>query len=127
LDTKNHILVDLDGTLAYYDGPSGGEVGRPIQCMVERVRSVLDNGGNVKIFTARAAEGDPMYTEEERQLRLQKIEEWCLKTFGKKIEITATKTQYATEIWDDRAVAVESNTGRMKSFFKEDKNAKARS
>ncbi len=48
--------VDLDGTLAHYDGWMGPtEIGPPISKMVHRVRRWLAEGRDVRIFTARVA------------------------------------------------------------------------
>ena len=48
------IGVDLDGTLAHYDEFRGDDyVGEPIEPMVERVKQWLDEGKDVRIFTAR--------------------------------------------------------------------------
>ncbi len=48
------IGVDLDGTLAHYDGWAGPEsIGEPIPLMMARVREWLALGREVRIFTAR--------------------------------------------------------------------------
>lgn len=50
---KGWIGVDLDGTLAYYDGRKGAEhIGDPILRMMKIVKDWVDEGVPVKIFTA---------------------------------------------------------------------------
>ena len=100
--TKNWIGVDLDGTLAYYDGWKGKDhIGQPIQIMVERVKKWLMEGKRVKIFTARAA--TPEY--------IPPVRNW-LKSIGLgELEITNVKDFDMIELWDDRCVQVKTNTG----------------
>lgn len=115
------IGVDLDGTLAEYHGWNGGKVGGPIPLMVERVKKWLAEGKSVRILTARVGVQEDAYSEEsgsaatkefaERQRKL--IEEWCLKHIGRKLPVTASKDFAMVELWDDRAVSVEHNTGRV--------------
>lgn len=103
---QGHILVDFDGTLATYDRWEGSDVlGEPIPDMVHRVRRWLEDGRDVRIFTARA------YDPKERKIAIPAIEAWCLKHLGRKLPITTTKDMHTIEIWDDRAVQVIHNTG----------------
>lgn len=98
------IGVDLDGTLAFYDkwmGPT--HVGAPIQKMVERVNRWIEQGYEVRIFTARIADGDPK--------TLKTIEDWSKTVFGFPFRVTNVKDFEMIELWDDRAVQVISNTG----------------
>jgi hypothetical protein len=45
------IGVDLDGTLAHYDGWKGADhIGEPIAPMVERVKRWLSEGHEVRVF-----------------------------------------------------------------------------
>jgi hypothetical protein len=113
------IGVDLDGTLARYDGWQGeNHVGEPVPAMADRVRKWLSEGREVRIFTARVA-GDalwigpvgipePMSKSEARKA----IETWCEKHFGVVLPVTCRKDYQMVELWDDRAVQVEPNTGR---------------
>lgn len=102
------VGVDLDGTLAHYEGWNGGKIGRPVEAMVERVRTWLKLGLDVRVFTARVAEPD----EDERAEVVGAIEEWCEEHVGQKLKVTNVKDFSCIEIWDDRAVGVEENTGR---------------
>lgn len=100
------IGVDLDGTLAEYDGWQGAEhIGKPITLMVDRVKRWRAEGREVKIFTARVSED----TGEVAAV----IAKWCFDHLGEVLPITCKKDYGMTELWDDRAVQVEANTGRM--------------
>ena len=102
------IGVDLDGTLAQYDEWEGIEhIGAPIPPMVRRVKAWLEQGIEVRIFTARVG-GSPEYAAAARPY----IERWCREHIGEVLPITATKDFGMYELWDDRAVQVECNTGR---------------
>lgn len=108
VEDTSWIGVDLDGTLAHYEGWKGpGEIGEPIPEMVERVKRWLDDGKKVKIFTARGTEPDPVAVLTARLA----IERWCLKHLGEKLEVTASKDLNMIELWDDRAVQVMHNEG----------------
>lgn len=99
------IGVDLDGTLARYDysKPVTEEIGEPIPMMVGRVQTWLALGHDVRIFTARASVPE----------LIPAIEEWCLKVFGQVLPVTNVKDFAMFQLWDDRAVRVEINTGRI--------------
>ncbi len=110
MKTKSWIGVDFDGTLARYDGWKGvGVIGEPIPLMVERVKKWIDEGKQVKIFTARVAKN-----EIHRNVERKAIEKWLENAGIKKLEVTSEKDHGMTELWDDRAVAVERNTGEKK-------------
>jgi hypothetical protein len=99
------IGVDLDGTLAHYDHWRGEDhIGAPISAMVKRVMSWLAEGREVRIFTARVCDGKP----ETRSF----IESWCLIHLGAVLPITNQKDYGMIELWDDRCVQVEPNTGQ---------------
>lgn len=104
------IGVDLDGTLVEYSGWKGlSHIGAPIPVMVERVRAWLEAGEKVKIFTARVhgLEG------EELRKATTPIMRFCLEQFGHALDITCVKDFGMIELWDDRAVQVETNTGKI--------------
>ena len=105
---RGWIGVDLDGTLAHYDKWVGPEhIGKPIAPMVELVKHWLATGKRVKIFTARVAE------PEEARLALPAIEAWCEAHIGQVLEVTRSKDFQMVELYDDRCVQVEHNTGRI--------------
>lgn len=101
------IGVDLDGTLAHYDGwVDVTHVGDPVPAMLERVNRWLEQGLDVRIFTARVSRPD-----QEAQAR-QVIEAWCHLHIGQVLPITHMKDTKMVELWDDRAVQVVPNTGQ---------------
>jgi len=98
-----HICVDFDGTLAH--SVNGKAIGDPIPLMVAKVKSALDNGEDVRIFTARASD---MSVDEKRA-----IQWFCVKHFGKILHITNQKDKNTKEIWDNIARQVVTDTGAM--------------
>jgi len=107
---KGWIGVDLDCTLAYYDGWKGStHIGDPIPKMVKRVREAIDSGIEVKIVTARVSPGSGI---EEVKAQGLAILEWCIKHGMPEItEVTNEKDLAMIELWDDRARQFEKNTG----------------
>jgi hypothetical protein len=111
------IAVDFDGTLAHYEGWDGGNLGKPIPAMLERVKRWLAEDKIVKIFTARVGTtglittigntDDVDFAAEQRR----KIQAWCIEHLGIALEVTATKDFAMIELWDDRAVQVVMNKG----------------
>jgi hypothetical protein len=109
MSDTGHYLVDLDGTLAIYDGWKGHKhIGDPIPLMVGFVREMLDAGKDVRIFTARASNRD---NPREHAETIYAISAWCEKHLGRVLPITNEKTFETICIFDDRAVGVEENTG----------------
>lgn len=73
-------------------------------CHIGRFRCA----NQVRIFTARVSHAD----HEQARFHIRK---WLVKhfgDFGSEMEITCVKAADVVEIWDDRAVQVEKNTGR---------------
>lgn len=97
------IGVDLDGTLAVYDGRRAGEIGEPVPAMHFRVRKWIADGVTVKIVTARAC------VPQEKV----RVAAWLAKHDMEGLEITNQKDFAMIELWDDRAVTVEYNTGKV--------------
>lgn len=103
------IGVDLDGTLAKYEGWAGfHHIGEPVPAMVQRVKGWLAEGWEVRIFTARV--GKVKDVNDAIRAR-EAIEKWCIDHIGHVLPITATKDFAMAELWDDRAVQVIPNTG----------------
>ncbi len=101
------IGVDLDGTLAFYDGWKGPKhIGEPIPKMLDRVRAWLARGRKVKILTARVSPGK----EDAVECRCE-IMAWLVKQGLGGLEITHAKDHKMIELWDDRCVQVIPNTG----------------
>lgn len=104
---KPWIGVDFDGTLAHYTSwhEQGQTPGAPIEPMVARVKRWLAEGIDVRIFTARA--------DEPAQTGI--ITCWLAKQGIPPLVVTNVKDKGLLELWDDRAVAVEKNTGKRLS------------
>lgn len=101
------IGVDLDGTIAHYDGWKGSaHIGEPVAPMVNRVKRWLEQGREVRIFTARVS-----CPTDELGLVITAIEAWCQKHVGAVLPITNIKDYGMIELWDDRAVQVVANKG----------------
>lgn len=114
MSKKPWIGVDLDGTLAHYDEWRGIEhIGAPIPAMVDRVKGWLREGKEVRIFTARVAEETEINGIHYAR---QYIQNWCREHIGAALPITNKKDFGMVELWDDRAVQVETNTGRQAEF-----------
>ena len=113
------IGVDLDGTLAVYDDwISPTHIGEPVPLMVDRVKKWLSEGFEVRIFTARVYTGHPEEVSQragEAYAAKCAIEDWSAKHLGVVLPITCTKDYDMIELWDDRAVTVQKNTGRQLS------------
>ena len=111
------IGVDLDGTLALTVSNTR-EIGAPIAPMLARVHDWLDQGIEVRIVTARVgASGvtlrdgtvdDQCNAERQRAL----VGAWCVEHIGQSLPITHGKDVMLIELWDDRAVQVERDTGK---------------
>jgi hypothetical protein len=96
------IGVDLDGTLAHYDGWKGPEhIGEPVPLMLARVKIWLSEGRDVRLFTARATQAG----------QIPPIQRWCMRHLGQVIGITYKKDFEMEVLWDDRCVQVVKNTG----------------
>ncbi len=105
------IGVDFDGTLAVYEGWKGAHhTGKPIPRMVNRVRRWLSLGYEVKIFTARVSD------DADKLVATAAIQQWCERQFGVRLEVTNIKDFQMVELWDDRAVQVEKNTGMRMGY-----------
>ena len=95
---KGWIGVDLDGTLAFMDHYRGEDhVGDPIKPMVDKVKGWLDDGRDVRIFTARRPH--------------PAIRKWCKEHLGKILPITNRKDPEMEVLYDDRAVGIQRNKG----------------
>lgn len=112
------IGVDFDGTLAIDDGYVGpNHVGGPVWPMIHRVKGWLNAGTEVRIVTARVGcsgkdngmgdKDDEAFVKKQRAL----LERWCVQYLGVALRITASKDFDMIELWDDRAIQVERNTG----------------
>ena len=101
------IGVDLDGTLAEYHEYKGpASIGKPITKMVDRVKEWVANNKNVKIMTARANPNSSDF-----RASITAIKKWCKKYIGKELPVVYEKDLHMAELWDDRAIQIQPNTG----------------
>ena len=106
--SKKWLAVDLDGTLAHYDGWKGiGNIGDPIKNIVEAIKARREAGWGVAIFTARVS--DPA----EREAAEESIWAWADHHNIEIDGITCIKHKHFIEFWDDRAIQVIKNTGEF--------------
>lgn len=99
------IGVDLDGTLAHYEGwTTEHAIGKPVPIMLERVRMWLAKGQEVRIFTARVA-------FDESGAIATAIQDWLESHGLPRLVVTCHKDYGMIELWDDRCVRVVPNTG----------------
>jgi len=98
------IGVDLDGTLAEYDGWKGhDQIGDPIPRMLRRVRAWVLSGYNVRILTTRG-----------RDYKHRKpVERWLARHGLRGLKVTTSKDHHMIALFDDRAVSVKPNTGEV--------------
>lgn len=98
------IGVDLDGTLAQWDGWKGHEhIGPPIPVMLERVKRWLKMDIEVRIFTARASRPD----------HIPPVEKWLEQHGLSGLQVTNQKDYQMLQLWDDRCVQVIPNSGEL--------------
>ena len=107
------IGVDLDHTLVEYEVGMGSTntIGKPVPRMVNRVKRWLKAGLEVRIMTARVNRIEGWDYEAARRA----IGDWTEKVFGVRLQVTNEKDFHMVELWDDRAVRVEADTGRKLS------------
>jgi hypothetical protein len=99
------IGVDLDGTLAkYHDNIVGNMIGEVVEPMKSLILDWIEEDIEVKIFTARLTTGD-------KNTAIKNIQNWLVKNGMPKLDVTNVKDYYMMELYDDRAVQVEFNTG----------------
>jgi hypothetical protein len=104
------VGIDLDGTIAEYHGWVGPhEIGEPIPATVELVKRLLARGMTVKVFTAR------MWTPSGAPDEIVRaaVAAWTQEHVGQALDATCMKDPGMIALFDDRAVAVEKNTGRV--------------
>lgn len=132
------IGFDLDGTIAHHDQwVSASHVGAPIAPVVNVLKNYLSSNLEVRIFTARVyplvvvhKPGDMSLYELGRDLlaetfdttpdaaqfaldALTAIRGWCREHIGQELPVTCIKDFAMLLLYDDRAVHVERNTGRI--------------
>jgi hypothetical protein len=104
------IGFDLDGTIAEHgDWVSAEHIGEPIPAMIAKVKALIADGQECRIVTARVGQG----SSDDVQYARECIYRWCEKHIGKRLAVTASKDFAMRCLYDDRAIAVECNTGRI--------------
>lgn len=107
---KGWVGFDLDGTLAH-DGEWKGpyHIGPPIPKMTHKVWEALNQGHDVRIFTARVC--DLRGNEDVEKVR-NVIQNYTKQHFGGRVfDVTNEKDYDMITCYDDRAKQVISNTG----------------
>jgi hypothetical protein len=117
---RGWIGVDLDGCLATECGSDMSKIGEPVPLMIQRVKSWIEQGIEVKIVTARVAasgirsEANGLLDDIQFAMRQRKmIESWCLNHIGQVLEVRSGKDFLMIYLWDDRCVRVVTNTGEV--------------
>jgi hypothetical protein len=97
---RHWVGVDFDGTLATYDHYRGDEhTGDPVEPMVKLVRKLLHEGVDVRLFTARKPH--------------PALRKWMKEHLGVILPITNVKDPGMIAMYDDRAINVQRNTGKL--------------
>lgn len=98
------IAVDLDGTLAKYTTWKGHSViGDVVPLMKQQVLEWIRQGKEVVIFSARASDREGVAA----------IKRWLEKNGLGQLRVTNIKEPEMQAFYDDRAVYVERNTGKI--------------
>lgn len=109
------IGFDLDGTLA--KAPDGGlhSIGDPIQPMVDLCKGFLADGWEIRIVTARASPPflDPNGDRVTGSVMIKEVQDWTEKHLGARLPVTCSKDYRMIRLYDDRAIQVEFNTGKI--------------
>ena len=125
---RGWIGVDLDGTAAKYDGwVNTTHIGDPVPAMIARMKQWLDEGKEVRIFTARVYPLNQCVKSvdilpinetgnvlvDQAIIAVKAIQQWCKLHLGQVIPVTNIKDYGMIVLFDDRAVQVVENTGEL--------------
>ena len=111
---KAWIGCDLDGTLAKYDGWKGWQhIGEPVEKMVLKLKSYMERGLTVKIWTARCSKVSLARSNITFEQMSKVIQDWTEKVFGKRLEVVTEKDCDMLFTFDDSVMQVEPNTGNI--------------
>jgi 2'-5' RNA ligase len=101
------IGYDVDGSLAHWTkGQPSFKIGNPVSALVERAKKDIADGKDVRLFTAKLSD-DP------KGLNRAALEAWTYKVFGRSLPMQDVKDDLLEKFYDDRAVHVERNTGKI--------------
>ena len=106
---KGWVGVDADKTLFEYNSGSFRVdiFGKPIPQMVARIRMHIEDGDEVRLFTARVADPD---WESRGKKAWEQISQYL---FGTVLEATNIKDYEMVLLYDDKAVQIIPNTGEL--------------
>lgn len=107
---KGWYGFDLDGTLFRYEGDHS-VIGPPLKKgdAFKVLKKYVAQGKKCKIVTARVAEGSSVQIKHE----IKAIQDLTQKYFGKRLEVVSGKDTNMIKLYDDKAVAVQNNTGNL--------------
>jgi hypothetical protein len=115
-DEEPYWWCDLNGTLCFHEKGTpvfnaDGEfiIGKPINRMVRRIRRMLSEGLKVKIMSGSVGLGGEKAAVAETAIR-----KWCKEHLGRELEVSATITPRCLGLFNDKAIAVIRNTGRLR-------------
>lgn len=102
---------DFDATIAHYPPKKAdGMLGKPIESEVlTLLKQLVAEGHECRIVTARVGSGTPA----EIAKITKEMQAWCLTYVGKELPVTAKKDYLMIVLFDDRAIQVEYNTGKL--------------
>jgi hypothetical protein len=117
ISSKGWVGIDLDSCLAHYESGQWPEIGEPVPAMLALVKLLLSQGREVRIMTARVGHLYTLHATldqfEDARTQEMKVQVWCRKHLGVVLPVTAVKDYDMACIFDDRAITVEKNTGRI--------------
>lgn len=104
------VGVDFDGTLSRLSD------GQPVPSMVRRVRALRAQGVDVRICTARV---NPQYGNAHVSFHAGHVRRWCREHVGEELPVVAAKDYDMVLLYDDRAIAVRTDTGELRGWLDE--------
>lgn len=112
--TPGWIGVDLDGTTAKYtEWKSWDHIGDPIPQMIDRIKKWRKAGIEVRVLTARCSKVSLGRNKLQFSQMEKVIQDWTEKHIGERLPVTSEKDCYMMCFFDDSAVQVEMNTGKI--------------
>ncbi len=111
---KRWVGVDFDGTISRDDAEGHFlppyPLGKPIPEMISMVKSLLDAGVTVKIFSARACEPES----------IPHLQDWAEQHGLGRLDVTNSKDFDLIRFYDDRAIQVVPNRGKSMGWHTRD-------
>jgi hypothetical protein len=106
--TKGWVGFDYDGTIRRMTDD------QPVPEMIARIKAFLSVGVEVRICTARICS---KYPESHREAHTKAIQNWCVEHIGQALPVTSEKDYDMVVLFDDRAIAVQTDTGQCKGWI----------